>query len=109
MHVVMIKKRIATIRKRIDKIKSELEMIGDMRPGLLTKQYRDPENRTGAYYQISYTHEMKSCTEYVRSEFVKENRLQVKNYKRYKKLNSELISLSIEHSKLAMKLKRDNC
>ena len=79
-----------------------------MRPGTLTKQYRDPENKTGSYYQISYTHEMKSRTEYVRSEFVKEVRQQVKNYKRYKKLNSELISLSIEYSKLTMKLKKEN-
>jgi len=105
----MSKNRIATIKNRINKIKSELEKIGDMRPGSLTKQYRDPENRIGAYYQISYTHEMKSRTEYVRSEFVKEIKSQVKNYKRYKKLNSELISLSIEHSKLTMKLKQENC
>jgi len=105
----MIKKRIATIKNRIDKIKSELAKVGDMRPGSLTKQYRDPENKTGSYYQISYTHEMKSRTEYVRSESVKEVRQQVKNYKRYKKFNSELISLSIEHSKLTMKFKQKNC
>lgn len=104
----MIKKRIATIKKRIDKIKSELAKVGDMRPGSLTKQYRDPENKTGSYYQISYTHDMKSRTEYVRSESVKEVRQQVKNYKRYKKLNSELVSLSIEYSKLIMKLKQEN-
>ena len=104
----MVKKRIATIKTRIDKIKSELVKVGDMRPGSLTKQYRDPENKTGSYYQISYTHEMKSRTEYVRSESVKEVRQQVKNYKRYKKLNSELISQSIEHSKWVMKLRQEN-
>jgi len=103
----MIKKRIATIKKRIDKIKSELDKVGDMRPGSLTKQYRDPKNKTGSYYQISYTHEMKSRTEYVRSEFVKEVRRQIKSYKRYKKLSSELISLSIENSKLIIKLKQE--
>ncbi len=104
----MIKKRIATIKNRIDKIKSELAKVGDMRPGSLTQQYRDPENKTGSYYQISYTHEMKSRTEYVRSESVKEIRRQVKNYKRYRKLNSGLISLSIEYSKLMMQLKKEN-
>ncbi len=76
-----------------------------MRPGSLTKQYRDPKNRMGSYYQISYTYEMKSRTEYVRKEFVKKIRLEIKNYKRYKKLNSDLISLSIERSKLTMKIK----
>jgi len=104
----MIKKRLATIKSRIDKIKSELAKVGDMRPGSLTKQYRDPGNKTGSYYQISYTHEMKSRTEYVRSESVKEVRQQVKNYKRYKELNAGLISLSIEYSKLIMKLKQEN-
>jgi len=104
----MIKNRIATIKSLIDKIKSELVKVGDMRPGSLTKQYRDPENKTGSYYQISYTHEMKSRTEYVRSESVKEVRQQVKNYKRYKKLNSRLVSLSIEYSMLMMKLKQEN-
>lgn len=95
------------VKGRIEKIKSEIYGIGDMRPGSLTRQYRDPENKTGSYYQISYTHEMKSRTEYVRNEFVKEIRLQVKNYKRYKKLNAELTSLCIEFSKLTMKLRKE--
>lgn len=103
----MTKQRMTTIKRRIEKIKSEIYVIGEMRPGSLTKQYRDPENRTGPYYQISYTHEMKSRTEYVRSEFVQEIKLEVKNYKRYKKLNSELVSLSIEFSKLTMKLRKE--
>ena len=103
----MIEKQIAIVKKRIDETKSEIIKVGDMRPGSLTKQYRDPENKTGSYYQISYTHEMKSRTEYVRSEFVKEVRLQIKNYKRYKKLSAKLISLSIEYSKLMMKMKRE--
>ncbi len=101
----MSKKRISTVQNQIDKIKSEIYAVGKMRPGSLTRQYRNPENKSGAYYQISYTHEMKSRTEYVRSENVKEIRVQVKNYKHYKKLNSELISLSIELSKLVMKVK----
>jgi len=29
-----------------------------MRPGSLTRQYRDPDNGTGAYWQISYTRDM---------------------------------------------------
>jgi len=98
---------MATIKNRIKKIKAEIFAVGEMRPGSLTKQYRDPENKTGSYYQISYTHEMRSRTEYVRSEFVQEIKLQIKNYKYYKKLNSQLISLSIELSKLAMKLPKE--
>ena len=83
-------------------------LIGEMRPGSLTRQYKDPENQTGAYYQISYTLDMKSRTEYVRKECVSDIRKQIANYKRFKKLSSEWIALSIEYSKLSMKLKRNN-
>ncbi len=103
----MTKRRLVTIDKRIARIKEELALIGDMRPGSLTKQYRDPENHTGAFYQISYTYEMKSRTEYIRREHVKDIRCQIQNYKRYKKLTAEWVALSIERSKLAMKLYRD--
>ena len=100
----MTTKRLAQIDKRIDEIKKEIVLIGNMRPGSLTKQYKDSENKTGAYYQISYTHERRSRTEYVRQEHVKEVGKQVDNYKRYKELTTEWVSLSIERSKLEMKL-----
>lgn len=79
-----------------------------MRPGSLTKQYKDPKQHTGAYYQLSYTLDMKSRTEYVRKECVGEIRRQIRNYKRFKKLNADWVALSIEHSRLAMKLMRDS-
>jgi hypothetical protein len=48
---------------------------------------------------------MRSRTEYIRKEWVSDIRRQVKRYKRYKQLNAEWVALSIEHSKLTMKLK----
>ena len=54
----MSKKRAGQIEQRIDRIKKELVEIGSMRPGSLTRQYKDPKNRTGAYWQISYTRQM---------------------------------------------------
>ncbi|RMG75731.1 MAG: hypothetical protein D6711_05845 [Chloroflexi bacterium] len=101
-----IKKRLAQIERRIANIKEELASIGEMRPGSLTKQYKDPQRQTGAYYQLSYTLDMKSRTEYIRKEFVNDIRRQISNYKRYKKLNAQWVALSIEHSKLTMKLKQ---
>jgi hypothetical protein len=77
-----------------------------MRPGSLTRQYKDPKKQTGAYYQLSYTLDMRSRTEYIRKEWVSEIRRQIKQYRRYKQLNAEWVSLSIEHSKLRMKLER---
>lgn len=102
----MTKKRLAQIERRIERIKQEIVLIGPMRPGSLTKQYRNPGSGTGAYYQISYTLDMKSRTEYIRKEFVSDVRCQINNYKRYKKLNAQWVALSIEHSKLSMKLKQ---
>jgi hypothetical protein len=45
----MNQKRIQQIERRIDRIKKALLEIGPMRPGSLTRQYKDPENQTGAY------------------------------------------------------------
>ena len=101
-----MKFRLKQIEKRIDRIRSELIKIDAMRPGSLTRQYKDPKKQTGAYYQLSYTLDMRSRTEYIRKEWVSEIRRQIKQYKRYKQLNAEWVSLSIEHSKLSMKLER---
>jgi hypothetical protein len=100
----MSKKRIQRIEERIERIKGALMEIGPMRPGSLTKQYKDPKNRTGAYWQNSYTRQMKSRTEYVRKECVKELRHHIANHKRFKRLVEQWIELSIEHSQLTMKM-----
>mgnify|MGYP000053027911 CR=1 FL=1 len=100
----MTKKQLKKIENRIEKIKVELCVIGEMRPGSLTEQYKNSANQTGSYYQLSYTLDMKSRTEYIRKENVSNIRRQIKNYRRFKQLISEWVSLSIEHSKLTMKL-----
>ncbi len=102
----MTNKRLAQIERRIDKIKAELTGIGDMRPGSLTRQYKDSETQSGPYYQLSYTLDMRSRTEYIRRDCVSDIRHQVGNYKRFKKLTAEWVALGIEHSRLAMKLAR---
>ena len=96
--------RWVTVERRIERIKAELAAIGDMRPGSLTKQYKDPESQSGPYYQLSYTLDRQSRTEYIRRESVADIRRRVSNYKRFKKLCAEWIALGIEHSRLAIKL-----
>jgi ribosomal protein L34E len=98
----MKKKRLQQIKTRISEIKRELQGINKMRPGSLTQQYRVPEKKIGGYYQLSYTYKMKSCTEYVRPQFVKDVRQQIITYKRFKKLVEEWITLAIEECKLKM-------
>lgn len=102
----MTNRRLEQIQKRIDRIKAELAAIDDMRPGSLTCQYKDPESESGAYYQLSYTWQMKSRTEYIARECLREVRRQIDRYKRFKTLTTEWIALSIEHSRLKMKLAR---
>ena len=102
----MINKRLAAIDKRIARIKADLTAIEDMRPGSLTRQYKDPTNQSGAYYQLSYTRQMKSRTEYIARDCLREVRHQISNYQRFKALTAEWVDLSIEHSRLKMKLAR---
>jgi hypothetical protein len=99
----MSQNRIRQIEQRIDRIKRALLEIGPMRPGSLTRQYKDPQHHTGAYWQISYTRRMKSRTEYIRQEWVKEIRRQTVTHKRFKRLVDQWLDLSIEHSRLTMR------
>jgi hypothetical protein len=104
----MTKQRLLQIEKRIATIKARLAAIGEMRPGSLSRQYKDPANQSGAYYQLSYTRDMKSRTEYIARDALDDVRRQLHNYKRFKELTAEWVDLSIEHSRLKMKLARES-
>ena len=103
-----MQKRILQIQRRVEKIKQQLLNIGEMRPGSLTMQYQKPKEKKGGFYQISYTYKMRSKTEYVRPEFVKDLKGQVAQIKKFKKLMQEWIDLAIEHSQLKMKIAKEN-
>jgi hypothetical protein len=98
----MSHKRRQQIEQRIERIKRALLEIGPMRPGSLTRQYKDPKHRAGAYWQISYTRNMKSRTEYVRRECVTALRREIQTHKRFRRLVDQWIDLSIERSRLVM-------
>lgn len=102
--MLMSEKRLAQIEQQIETIKAQLQDFTIMRPGSLTQQYKDPKKKTGGFYQLSYTHQMKSKTEYVRPQFVSEVRAQVREYKRFRKLVDKWVALGIEYSKLSIKL-----
>ena len=99
----MKNERLIQIEKEILKIKRELPAIGEMRPGSLTLQWRVPKKRIGPWYQLSYTHRMKSRTDYVRPRFVFRIRKQVANYRRLRRLVERWVELAIEHSRLKIK------
>ena len=96
----MKNKRLRQIENRIKRIKQQLANIDGIRPGTLTRQYKDRKGKKGAYFQLSYTYKMKSRIDYVRPENVDRIKEEIKNYKKFKKLTLEWIDLGIEHSKL---------
>jgi len=99
-------KRLTQIEKRIEKIKAELIALEPMRPGSLTRQYKDPQARSGPYYQLSYTRDMKSRTDYIPRHCVRQVRRLIRNYQRFKALTTEWVDLSIEQSRLQIRLAR---
>jgi len=99
----MSTQRLAKIEREIEGIKDQIAEIGIVRPGSLTRQYKDPKNKKGAYYQISYTHRMKSKTQYVRSDSLAEVRREIRDYNKLKKLIERWVALGIEYSALSMK------
>ena len=100
----MERRPLEHIEKKIARIKAALEAIGPMRPGSLTEQFKDRENEKGAFWQISYTRQMQSRTEYIRQEWVKTTQRQIKEYKKFKRLIETWVALAIEHAKLTMKM-----
>src|SRR5437762_1015187 len=98
-----MKPDLQKIQKQIQSIQRQLAQLGPMRPGCLSRQYRDPKERKRAYYQLSYTHQMKSRTEYIPPDLVPQIQQEVAEYKRYRELNAEWVRLSIECSRLKLK------
>jgi len=103
----MTQRRLLQIERRIETIRAKLAAIDEMRPGSLSRQYKDPAKQSGAYYQLSYTRDMRSRTEYIARDALSDVRRQIANYKRFKALTEEWVDLSIEHSRLKMRLARE--
>ena len=99
-------KSLASFDRRIQSIQTQLAHLGPMRPGSLTRQYRRPQQQQGAYYQLSYTYQMKSQTEYVPKRQVATVRKEITAYQRYKKLTAQWIDLALQRSRLRMQLDR---
>ena len=107
------------IEKRIEKIKKELQTIGEMRPGSLSKQYnvcgvknckcKDPKNpqKHGPYNQLSYVRRGKSTTRFIRDHQLKDVQKQTEQYKAWKELTDEWLNLAIEHAEIELKATRD--
>ena len=101
----------AAIQRRIEQIKAELAQLGPLRPGHLSQQYNvcgtpncrckaDPPRKHGPYYQLSYTWQRKSHSEFVRLENLAAIRQQLTNYERLRALVEEWIALGLDAAHL---------
>lgn len=95
----MTNKKVETLLKKISETKFELLKIENMRPGSVTQQKHMRGKKTWPFWQISYTQNRRSKTEYLRDEFVDQIKAEVKNYKMFKALVEKLVKLNIELSK----------
>ena len=99
-----ILKQVKQIEDRISRIKRDLDQLGPMRPGSISRQYRNPQERKTPFSQISYTHQMKSRTEYLRKENLKAVRVETANFKRVRILVDQWADAALKLSQLKTRL-----
>ena len=89
-------KQLAKWQAQLARIQTELAQLGPMRPGSLSQQYKDPVAKTGAYWQLSYTHNMRSRSRYVRPAELPRIKALLDNFKRFRALVDRCIDLSVQ-------------
>ena len=94
---------LSTLERQIARIQRDLAELGPMRPGALGRQYQEPREKRGGYWQISYTHRMRSRSEYVRPEHLPAVRAELANFRKFRRLTERWIELSLEVSRLKRK------
>lgn len=99
------------LEAKIATIKAALAALGDLRPGTLSRQYNvcgtpgcrckaSPPQKHGPYYQVSFTWQGKSQSQFVRRADVPVVRTQLRNYQRLRTLVDTWISAGLELSRL---------
>jgi Family of unknown function (DUF6788) len=105
--------RQQSLQARIDQLKQAVVGLGDLRPGKLSQQYNvcgkaecrckaDPPQKHGPYYQLSFTRNGKSSSQFVRKEDLAVVRQQLRNYQRLRELIDRWIALGMELSRLKL-------
>jgi hypothetical protein len=106
------KPEIKKLEKKIADIKSAILNLDELRPGSLGEQYnvcgnpncrcKDKKNpqKHGPYYQLSYSWQKKSTSEFIRKEDVEATKKFMNNYKIFMELKDDWIGCSIQLSKL---------
>ncbi len=96
-------KTATELEATLERVKRELMHLGPMRPGSLSRQYRDPETKNRPFHQISYTYKGRGKSEYVRVENLAQIRRETANFKRFRKLVEQWVELSLKSSQLRVR------
>jgi uncharacterized protein DUF6788 len=91
---------------QLDEAKADLAQLGPMRPGSLSQQYRDPLTKAGAFWQLSYTHNMRSRSRHVRADELALIKPLVANFKRFRQLVDRCVDLSVKIADRQIELRR---
>src|SRR6266487_5565934 len=104
--------RIQLIERKIQSLKTQLNTLGLLRPGSLSRQYhvcrktgcrcqdlRKPR-RHGSYYHLDYVHHGKKTTRFIRTEQLPEVRRQLANFKKLRHWVDQWVTLSLERAEI---------
>jgi hypothetical protein len=105
--------RQAVLEGKIAKLKAALMTLGDLQPGSLSEQYNvcgtpgchckaDPPRKHGPYYQVSFTWQGRSRSQFVRREHVATVRQHLRTYQRLRALVEQWIAAGLELSRLRL-------
>src|SRR6266404_5513567 len=107
---------IQTLEARIAQVKRQLQAQGPMRPGSLSRQYNvcgkpgcrckdhSHPRRHGPYYQLNYVYRGKKTSRFIRREILGQVRIELANYKKFRRLTDQWIGLAIKAAEAKEKL-----
>ncbi len=113
-----MKSKIFALEQRIERIKTKLSRLGELRPGVLSEQYNvcgspgcrckaNPPEKHGPYQQLSWSRKRKSTTRFIKESELQTVQAQVRNYQRLQELVDEWVDASIELCDIKRKLARE--
>lgn len=74
---------------------ASLADTGPMRPGSLSRQFRNPKERKTPFWQLSYTMGGRSKSEYVRASDVTRIRAEIAEYRRFMRKIARIAALCV--------------
>jgi hypothetical protein len=116
--MTMTSGRVRILEDGVRRVKEDIMSLGNLRPGSLSEQYNvcgkancrckaNPPKKHGPYYQLSFTWQGRSRTQFVRRPDVPVVKEQIRNFERLRELVDELIGFELELSRIKLDERRE--